>query len=166
MMEMTRRIALAAAFASIVALTSCADAAPTTGSGGSSSTAAPNGSAADGSSSSEGGGGRYGYGSGGSDPGSDQGTDDGATGPVARTVTVSNYSFTPATIRVGAGESIELKNVDPRTPHTFTVTGQSIDVSLDPGSSSVAKIDLDAGSYPFECRFHASQGMTGTLVVS
>jgi plastocyanin len=163
MMDLARRVAVV--FVSVVVLASCADAAPTTSSGGSSSTATASGSASDGSSS-EGGGGRYGYGSGGSDSGSDQGSDDGASGPVARTVTVSNYSFTPATIRVGAGESVELKNVDPRTPHTFTVTGEGIDVSLDPASSSIAKIDLDEGSYAFECRFHASQGMTGTLVVS
>jgi plastocyanin len=164
MMDVARRLTTAAALACVVALASCADAAPTAGSGGSSASAAAN-EPSTGSSSSEGGGGRYGYGSGGS-AGSDQGTDDGVTGPVARTVTVSNYSFSPATIRVGAGESIELKNVDPRTPHTFTVTGEEIDVSLDPGSSAVAKIDVDAGSYQFECRFHASQGMTGTLVVS
>ncbi len=44
--------------------------------------------------------------------------------------------------------------------------GKGIDVTVNPGSSAKIKIDLPAGTYPFECRFHASMGMTGTLTVT
>ncbi len=108
-------------------------------------------------------GGRYGYGSG-------QGGDDAPAadgGPAAAgTVVASNFSFSPATVKAKAGETIELENADATTPHTFTVTDEDIDLELDPGSSNTATIDLPAGTYPFECRFHASQGMRGTLVVT
>ena len=46
-----------------------------------------------------------------------------------------------------------------------TVTGTDIDVSNDAMSSQDVTIDLAPGIYPFICRFHESQGMTGTLVV-
>lgn len=132
--------------------------------GGAGGGASASATGAYGSSSSTGssGGGRYDYGT-----GSDSSGDGGAGGgPVAVSVTVANYSFTPGTITVKHGKTIELSNTNPRTPHTFTVTGTDIDVSLDPGSKSTVNIDLDPGRYPFECRFHGmSQGMTGTLVV-
>jgi plastocyanin len=113
---------------------------------------------------SESGGGRYGYGDGG-DTGSDSGGTDGG-GDVARVVSVANYQFTPATVKVAGGDTIEVTNTNPQTPHTFTVTGETIDVSLDPGSSTDVKIDLPPGTYPFECKFHSSLGMRGTLKVS
>lgn len=163
MIEGWRRITVAASAALVLGVSACGQT-PSSGSGGSASDSSQTGPAG-GSPTSANSGGRYGYGTGGSGSGSDdEGTE--ATGPVALTVTVSNYVFTPSTIKVAAGDVIELKNVDPRTPHTFTVAGEDIDQSLDPGSSTKAAIDLSAGSYDFECRFHASQGMSGTLVVS
>jgi plastocyanin len=90
----------------------------------------------------------------------------GGGGPIALTVTQSNFAFAPATVNVTSGDTIEIENGTPSTPHTFTVTGHSIDVTVDPGSPQNVTIDLPAGSYAFECRFHASAGMKGTLVVS
>jgi len=70
----------------------------------------------------------------------------------------------PSTITVKRGTTLELDNVS-NTAHTFTVTGQNIDVETQPGQTSQVTIDLAPGSYPFFCRFHQSLGMTGTLVV-
>ena len=81
-------------------------------------------------------------------------------------VSVANYQFSPATVKVDSGDAIELTNTNPQTPHTFTVDGEDIDVSLDPGSSTTVTIDLPPGTYPFECTFHSSMGMRGTLKVS
>ena len=124
--------------------------------GGSSTTPSPAASAT--GSSSEGGGG-YGGGHGGTGSG-------GGGGGSARTVRLGNYLFSPSTPKVDAGDSISFVNGTPDTPHTFTVEGEDIDVSIEPGSSQDVKIDLAADSYPFVCRFHEASGMTGTLTVT
>jgi plastocyanin len=72
--------------------------------------------------------------------------------------------FAPKTLAVKQGTTITVSNVG-SAPHTFTVTGQNIDTENQPGQSQQVAIDLAPGSYPFICRFHVSQGMTGTLIV-
>jgi plastocyanin len=116
-----------------------------------------------GSSGSSGGGayGGGGYGSGGGMTGS---TSTGG-GSSVLTLTQVNYQFTPAKITVHQGDTITVSDTNPNTPHTFTVTDTDIDVSNDAMSSQDVTIDLAPGTYPFICRFHESQGMTGTLVV-
>ncbi|MGZ5290348.1 MAG: cupredoxin domain-containing protein [Actinomycetota bacterium] len=108
-------------------------------------------------------GGRYGYGSGGSGSGSGSG---GGGGPVTGSVVAANYAFTPTNVTVASGATIQVKNSTPETPHTFTVTGEDIDVALDPQSTAKVTIDLSPGTYGFECRFHAGSGMKGTLIVT
>jgi plastocyanin len=152
-----RRALVATVLAAALLLAACSD-------GGNDPQPAASGASSPTTTPSEGGGGRYGYGDGG-DTGSDSGGTDGG-GDVARTVSVANYQFSPATVKVASGDTIELTNTNPQTPHTFTVTGEAIDVSLDPGSSTTATIDLPPGIYPFECKFHSSLGMRGTLKVS
>jgi plastocyanin len=76
----------------------------------------------------------------------------------------NSYTFSPSTVTVKQGQTITLDNVS-TTVHTFTVTGQSIDVETQPGKTAQVTIDLPPGTYPFVCRFHESMGMTGTLVV-
>jgi plastocyanin len=41
-----------------------------------------------------------------------------------------------------------------------------VDVTVSPTTSQDVKIDLAAGTYPFFCRFHQAEGMTGTLTVT
>src|SRR5437867_2291378 len=74
-------------------------------------------------------------------------------------------SFTPATLILATGSKLTVKN-EGQAPHTFTITGQSVDVTLNPGTTQTVSIDLPAGTYPFVCTFHQSQGMKGTLTVS
>ena len=110
-------------------------------------------------------GGRYDYGSGGGGYGSGD-TGSRSSGKADVTAEASNFEFSPSTIEVSRGDVLAIENAEPSTEHTFTVTGEGIDMVLGPDSSSTLTIDLAAGSYPFECRFHAASGMTGTLVVS
>ncbi len=128
------------------------------GAGAGSAVPSPSPSAQAGSS--DGGGGRYGYGTGSSSP-----SKDGGGGPVALNLTQANYVFTPGTVKVASGATIEVTNSTTDTPHTFTVTGEGIDVTVDPASSQHVTIGLPAGTYAFQCRFHASLGMKGTLTV-
>ena len=154
-----RRTILAAMLASVLLLAACSNGSDEPAAAGGTSTSPPS------SSSSEGGGGRYDYGDTGSDSG-ETGSNSGGSDDVALKVSVANYQFSPATVKVDSGEAIELTNTNPQTPHTFTVDGEDIDVSLDPGSSTTVTIDLPPGTYPFECTFHSSMGMRGTLKVS
>jgi hypothetical protein len=49
------------------------------------------------------------------------------------------------------------------TAHTFTVTGQGIDIETMPGKTTKVTIDLPPGTYAFVCRFHESMGMKGLI---
>jgi plastocyanin len=69
-------------------------------------------------------------------------------------VALNNYLFDPARIEVASGATIELQNANANTPHTFTVRGTDVDVSLEPLTSDTAVIDLDPGSYTVICRLH------------
>ena len=155
-----RRTILAAILASVLLLAACSNGNDEPAAAGGSTTTSPPSA-----SSSEGGGGRYDYGDTGSDSG-ETGSNSGGSDDAALKVSVANFQFSPATVKVDSGDSIELTNTNPQTPHTFTVDGEDIDVSLDPGSSTTVKIDLPPGTYPFECTFHSSMGMRGTLKVS
>ena len=109
-----------------------------------------------------GGGGAYGGGHG----GTTGTTGSGGAGTSVLTLTQVNYQFTPATITVAQGDTITVADTNPSTPHTFTITGTDIDVANDPMGSQDVTIDLAPGAYDFFCRFHKSQGMTGTLTVT
>jgi plastocyanin len=92
---------------------------------------------------------------------------DGGGGMMATTVLEgpdNGFTFSPSTVTVNQGQTITLSNVSD-TAHTFTVTGQSIDIETMPGKAAKVTIDLPPGTYPFVCRFHESMGMKGTLVV-
>ena len=82
----------------------------------------------------------------------------------ATTVSESDFSFAPSTVTVTEGSTVLVHNGS-ATPHTFTVSGHGIDVVTNGGQSSSVVVNLPPGTYSFICRFHASLGMTGTLVV-
>jgi len=117
--------------------------------------------------------------SGGSSSGSGSGTSTGSSGTsgsgygggggsmMATTVLEgpdNGFTFSPSTVTVHQGQAITLTNVSD-TAHTFTVTGQGIDIETMPGTTDKVTIDLPPGTYPIVCRFHESMGMKGTLVV-
>lgn len=73
--------------------------------------------------------------------------------------------FSPASLTVKKGDIIEVSDVA-SIPHTFTITGQDVDVVNSGGQSQDVAIDLAPGTYTFFCSFHVSQGMQGTLIVT
>ena len=107
------------------------------------------------------GGGKYSYGS--TSPAASGGS--AASGPVSLTITQSDYQFTPTTPSAKQGATIRITNSAPSTPHTFTITGTPIDITVDPSTSQTVKLDLPPGTYPFVCTYHASHGMKGTLTI-
>jgi plastocyanin len=91
----------------------------------------------------------------------------GATGPNADvSVSLNNYLFDPATVRVSSGDVVAVRNANAKTPHTFTVVGEDVDLELAPLTTETTTIDLAPGTYQLICRFHESLGMKATLKVS
>ena len=157
-MRMTRAMAAGALALALLGAACANDDGGNAGSGGGST-----GAAATGDTGSTGGG-RYG-GGGGYGSGGMTGSTSTGGGSSVLTLTQVNYQFTPAKITVHQGDTITVSDTNPSTPHTFTVTGTDIDVSNDAMSAQDVTIDLAPGTYPFICRYHEGQGMTGTLVV-
>lgn len=90
----------------------------------------------------------------------------GATGEgaAASSVRAVNFGFDPSELEVVSGDTLEVRNAATSTPHTFTVLDTEIDVELGGMESETITIELDPGTYAFECRFHPQ--MTGTLTVT
>lgn len=93
-------------------------------------------------------------------------TGEAGAGGASLSVALNNYLFDPARIEAESGVTIELQNANANTPHTFTVRGTEIDVSLEPLTSDAAVIDLDPGSYTVICKLHTSFDMQAELTVT
>ena len=81
-------------------------------------------------------------------------------------VSLNNYLFDPGTVKVGGDDVVAVRNGNARTPHTFTVVGEDVDLELAPLTTETVTIGLAPGTYELICRFHESLGMTATLKVS
>jgi plastocyanin len=114
-----------------------------------------------------GGGGSGRYGSGDDMTGSTGSTGSAGGGAKADvSASVNNYLFMPKTVKVDSGDTLEVRNGNARTPHTFTVVGEDVDLELAPLTSETTTIDLGPGTYQLICRFHEQLGMKGTLQVA
>ncbi|HET7237001.1 MAG TPA: cupredoxin domain-containing protein [Actinomycetota bacterium] len=91
----------------------------------------------------------------------------GATGAAEDVqVSLNNFLFDPNPVEVASGDVISVRNGNTRTPHTFTVVGQDVDLELGPLETETVEIALDPGTYELICRFHEAQDMTASLVVT
>lgn len=106
------------------------------------------------------------YGGGEDDQAEETGADGAMGGAADVSVSLNNYLFDPDPVRVASGDDVEVRNANTRTPHTFTVVGEDVDLELGPMETETATIDLAPGTYDLICRFHESLGMTATLQVS
>lgn len=77
-------------------------------------------------------------------------------------------SFEPSTLEVTAGSTvtIDFEN-DGTNPHTFTIEELDVDAEVQPDQSTSIDVTFpeEPGTIEFVCRFHESQGMTGTFEV-
>ncbi len=69
-------------------------------------------------------------------------------------------------MKVSSGDVVAVRNANAKTPHTFTVVGEDVDLELAPLTTETTTIDLAPGTYQLICRFHESLGMKATLKVS
>ena len=79
------------------------------------------------------------------------------------TVTVVDYAFNPVCTAAAPGATLTVENTG-SIPHTFTVTGTSIDVPISVGETKqVPLTGVAAGTYAVVCRLHPQ--MLGSLKV-
>jgi plastocyanin len=90
---------------------------------------------------------------------------DGGGGGSSVALSAANFAFSPTSLSVGAGGSIEFTNEDD-TEHNFTATDADLDEDADPGGSvTIDLAGVEPGSYEFFCEYHRDS-MTGTLEVT
>ena len=79
------------------------------------------------------------------------------------TVTMADFSFTPACVAAAPGATLTITNAG-AVPHTFTVTGTSVNVTVAAGQSTQTPLTgVAAGTYKVLCTIHPN--MVGTLKV-
>lgn len=85
------------------------------------------------------------------------------------TVTASQFSYSPSTITVNAGDTVKLHLTSSDTTHGFSLPDFNVSKTLTPGSTTdVEFVAGTAGTYTYSCSVvcgagHA--GMKGTLTV-
>jgi plastocyanin len=85
-----------------------------------------------------------------------------ADAPEAAIVTMKDASFSPATVRIQAGQTVTWRNP---TKLTHTVTGSGFDSgNVAPGGSWTYKF-TKAGAHSYVCVPHQAAGMRGTVIV-
>jgi plastocyanin len=77
------------------------------------------------------------------------------------TVTMADFSFSPATITVNQGDTVTWTNSGPDEPHT--ATGDGFDTGEVAVGSSGSATFSQAGNFPYVCTLHP--GMNGTVRV-
>jgi plastocyanin len=82
----------------------------------------------------------------------------------ANTVLMSGMAFNPATITVSVGTTVTWKN-DDGYAHTATSNTGVWDSGNIAGGASASYKFTSAGTYPYQCTYHAAMGMKGTVIV-
>jgi plastocyanin len=85
-------------------------------------------------------------------------------GNTANTVAVGNNVFTPSAISVPAGTTVTWQWNSNGVVHNVTFEDQV--TSNDRSEGSFPRTFTAAGTYPYQCTIHGSQGMTGTVTVT
>ncbi len=83
-------------------------------------------------------------------------------------IKASKFQFTPSTIRLKAGEPVELHLLSTDVLHGFDVPALKINERLNPGKEVVVSFTPKAGTYPFRCSVLCGVGhgeMKGELIV-
>lgn len=84
--------------------------------------------------------------------------------PSGLTITVADFSYSPASLTVPAGQiTIAARNTGP-SPHTFTIDNV-VNTQLSAGQTTPVQFSATAGSYTFYCTLHGRSVMSGQLTV-
>lgn len=98
--------------------------------------------------------------------GNDHGTKSFA-GKTSGELELDDFYFQPTTLTGKPGQTLtlELKN-EGKTEHNFTLSAQHVDQDLQPDANTTVKVKFpSSGKVTFFCKYHKSQGMTGSLAI-
>jgi plastocyanin len=88
----------------------------------------------------------------------------GSAATSTKSITISNFMFSPMRAAVAPGSTVSVTNKDTVT-HTLTATGGQFDTGdIGPGQTKTFTAPSKAGTYDYICNIH--QYMMGTIVVS
>jgi plastocyanin len=89
-----------------------------------------------------------------------------ATGSTGQqgTLAMQDNFFSPSNVTVAANGKLSVNNQGAAL-HNFTLEAAHVDQDVQPGSGHTFTISLAPGTYPFFCKYHKAQGMTGVLTV-
>ena len=73
--------------------------------------------------------------------------------PRAYAVTITNFVFQPATLRIAPGDTVVWKNTD-IVPHTATARDGAFDSKTIDGGANWRWVATATGSHPYYCVFH------------
>lgn len=95
---------------------------------------------------------------------SDDSTDTTEPGPDGSSteVTIDNFTFSPSSLSVAAGDTVEWTN-DQSITHTVTSNDELFDMTLSEDATFEFTFE-DAGTYPYFCAIHPA--MVGTIEVT
>ncbi|MFI9363089.1 cupredoxin domain-containing protein [Kitasatospora sp. NPDC053057] len=78
-------------------------------------------------------------------------------------ITIKNFAFAPATLKVGPGQTVTVTNQD-SDAHTLTAADKSFDTgTIAPGATATFTAPQQSGDHPYICTIHPF--MHGTLTV-
>ena len=95
----------------------------------------------------------------------DTGTSSSSSGGGGLTVTAMDYSFTPSTLPVSAGQVTVTFSNQGNTQHSLTLDNGSGETEAAPGKSATLSFTApSSGSLTFHCKYHPTQ-MKGSFTV-
>ena len=84
--------------------------------------------------------------------------------PGGNQVYMQSSKFSPASISVAKGSTITWTNMD-NTIHTVTSVTGAFDSGDIGYGKTYSRTFSDVGTFDYNCKYHASMGMTGTVIV-
>ena len=82
-------------------------------------------------------------------------------------LTETDFEFVPATFAMRTDQSITIHN-EGTTIHNFSIEGTVVDVDTQAGETTALEAiggAAEPGTYNLFCKYHRSQGMTGTIII-
>jgi plastocyanin len=89
-------------------------------------------------------------------------------GPVQLTMTLADFSYTPATVSVRPGQTVNVNVTNSgQAPHTFTIDGVVDTTRMAGGESKSVSFTAPAsGTLTYYCTIHQAARMSGQLTIS
>lgn len=101
-------------------------------------------------------------------PESEECSDQTITGNIEVTIRETDNAFSPACVIVLGAQGLELLNKG-SSKHNFSIEGTSVDLDTEPGAATRTEGlsgAIEAGTYPFFCKYHRELGMEGEITLT